>query len=136
MHKPAQVELQLDRPQLHYSEIFGPITAGGSPTHHRKRQPNTPYTKKAPTPFKLKKKKKLFQEKLEINLFSWFLNFMLKGFLVFVTNLVIIWLNFKFELKFRRKTHFRPYIFTRFPFWSLSFFFTAFSPYLEKRLQF
>ena len=31
MHKPAQVELQLDRPQLPYSEILGPIIAGGSP---------------------------------------------------------------------------------------------------------
>ena len=51
MHKPAQVELQLDRPQLPYSEIFGPITAGGSPAHYRRRQPepNTPYTEKAPT---------------------------------------------------------------------------------------
>ena len=40
VHKPAQVELQLDRPQLPYSEIFGPITAGGSPaqcTIHKKR---------------------------------------------------------------------------------------------------
>ena len=39
MHKPAQVELQLDRPQLPYSETLvpiiaeaaQPITAGGSP---------------------------------------------------------------------------------------------------------
>ena len=30
MYKPAQVELQLDRPQLPYSETFGPIAAGGS----------------------------------------------------------------------------------------------------------
>ena len=42
MHKPAQVELQLDRSQLPYSETFGPITAGGSPAQHT-------YTKKAPT---------------------------------------------------------------------------------------
>ena len=43
VHKPAQVELQLDRPQLPYSETFGPITAGGSPaqcTLHKKG----PYT--------------------------------------------------------------------------------------------
>ena len=46
MHKPAQVELQLDRPQLPYSEILGPIIAGGSPTHYRRRQPNP--TKKGP----------------------------------------------------------------------------------------
>ena len=48
MHKPAQVELQLDRPQLPYSEILGPIIVGGSPTHYRRRQPNPakkgPYT--------------------------------------------------------------------------------------------
>ena len=31
MHKPAQVELQLDRPQLPYSETLGPIIAEGSP---------------------------------------------------------------------------------------------------------
>ena len=31
MHKPAQVELQLDRPQLPYSETLGPIIAGGIP---------------------------------------------------------------------------------------------------------
>ena len=31
MHKPAQVELQLDRPQLPYSETLGPIIARGSP---------------------------------------------------------------------------------------------------------
>ena len=49
MHKPAQVELQLDWPQLPYSETLGPITVGGSPAHYRKRQPNIPYTKKAPT---------------------------------------------------------------------------------------
>ena len=40
MHKPAQVELQLDRPQLPYSEILGPVTAGGSPARYRRRQPN------------------------------------------------------------------------------------------------
>ena len=40
MHKPAQVELQLDRPQLPYSETLGPIIAGGSPAHYRRRQPN------------------------------------------------------------------------------------------------
>ena len=34
MHKLAQVELQLDRPQLPYSEILGPITIGGSPTQY------------------------------------------------------------------------------------------------------
>ena len=34
VHKPAQVELQLDRPQLPYSETFEPITAGGSPAQH------------------------------------------------------------------------------------------------------
>ena len=31
MHKPAQVELQLDQSQLPYSETFRPITAGGNP---------------------------------------------------------------------------------------------------------
>ena len=36
----------------------------------------------------------------------------------------------------RQKPHFHPYIFTRFPLWSLSFIFTTFSPYLEKRLSF
>ena len=46
MHKPAQVELQLDRPQLPYSEILGPIIAGGSPAHYHKRQHNP--TKKGP----------------------------------------------------------------------------------------
>ena len=40
VHKSAQVELQLDRPQLPYSEILGPIIAGGSPTHYRRRQLN------------------------------------------------------------------------------------------------
>ena len=40
MHKPAQVELQLDRPQLPYSETLGPTTAGGSPARYRRRQPN------------------------------------------------------------------------------------------------
>ena len=39
-------------------------------------------------------------------------------------------------IKKRDKTYFRPYIFTRFPLWSLTFFFTAFSPCLEKRLLF
>ena len=34
------------------------------------------------------------------------------------------------------KTYFRPYIFTQFPFWSLTFFFTAFSPCPEKRVSF
>ena len=34
------------------------------------------------------------------------------------------------------KTYFRPYIFTRFPLWSLTFFFTAFSPCLKKHLLF
>ena len=46
MHKPAQVELQLDRPQLPYSETQGPIIAGGSPAHYRRRQPNP--TRKGP----------------------------------------------------------------------------------------
>ena len=46
MHKPAQVELQLDRPQLLYLEILGPIIAGGSSAHYRRRQPNP--TKKGP----------------------------------------------------------------------------------------
>ena len=50
MRKPAQVELQLDRPQLPYSETLEPITAKGSPAHYRRRQPNIPYSKKkAPT---------------------------------------------------------------------------------------
>ena len=48
MHKPVQVELQLDRLQLPYSETLGPIIAGGSPAHYRRRQP-TLTTKKAPT---------------------------------------------------------------------------------------
>ena len=39
MHKLAQVELQLDRPQLPYSEIFVPITAGGSPIQHIQKRP-------------------------------------------------------------------------------------------------
>ncbi|XP_050245713.1 putative disease resistance protein RGA1 [Quercus robur] len=38
--------------------------------------------------------------------------------------------------KKRRKSHFGPYILTRFPFSSLSFFFTAFSPSPEKRFHF
>ena len=46
MHKSAQVELQLDRPQLPYSEILGPIIAGGSPAHYCRKQPNP--TKKGP----------------------------------------------------------------------------------------
>ena len=51
MHKPAQVELQLDRPQLPYLEILGPIIAGGSPARYSRRQPNPikkgPYIKLA-----------------------------------------------------------------------------------------
>ena len=41
MHKPAQVELQLDRSQLPYSETFRPITAGGNPAQRtiRKKRP-------------------------------------------------------------------------------------------------
>ena len=41
MHKPVQVELQLDWPQLPYSETLGPITAGGSPAQRiiRKKGP-------------------------------------------------------------------------------------------------
>ena len=46
MHKPAQVELQLDRPQLPYLETLGPVIAGGIPAHCRRRQPNP--TKKGP----------------------------------------------------------------------------------------
>ena len=58
MHKPAQVELQLDRLQLPYSETLGPITAGGSLAHYRRRQPNISYhTKKAPTTIKKFNKK-------------------------------------------------------------------------------
>ena len=41
-----------------------------------------------------------------------------------------------FTFDFRDKTYFRPYIFTRFLLWSLTFFFTAFSPCLERRLLF
>ena len=40
------------------------------------------------------------------------------------------------EIKDWRKPHFCPYIFTRFPLWSLSFIFPAFSPCLEKHLLF
>ena len=40
------------------------------------------------------------------------------------------------NIRHRDKTYFRPYIFTRFSLWSLTFFFTAFSPCLEKRLLF
>ena len=36
MHKSAQVELQLDWPQLPYSEILGPIIVGGSPIPPKK----------------------------------------------------------------------------------------------------
>ena len=36
----------------------------------------------------------------------------------------------------RRKPHFYPYIFMRFPLWSLYFIFIAFSSYLEKRISF
>ena len=46
VHKPTQVELQLDRPQLPYLEILGPIIAGGSPAHYCRRQPNP--TRKGP----------------------------------------------------------------------------------------
>ena len=46
MHKPAQVELQLDWPQLPYSETLGPTIAGGSSARYRRRQPNP--TKKGP----------------------------------------------------------------------------------------
>ena len=46
MHKPAQVELQLDRPQLPYSETLGPIIAGGNPASYRRRQLNP--TRKGP----------------------------------------------------------------------------------------
>ena len=40
MHKLAQVELQLDRPQLPYSETLWPTIAGGSPACYHRRQPN------------------------------------------------------------------------------------------------
>ena len=43
MHKPAQVELQLDWRQLPYSETFEPITAGGSPAQRTIRKKG-PYT--------------------------------------------------------------------------------------------
>ena len=52
MHKPAQVELQLDRPQLPYSETLGPTTAEGSPACYRRRQPN-PIRKGPHTPYSL-----------------------------------------------------------------------------------
>ena len=52
MHKPAQVELQLDRPQLPYSETLGPTTAGGSPARYRRRQPNP--IRKGPHTLKLR----------------------------------------------------------------------------------
>ena len=42
----------------------------------------------------------------------------------------------KFLILIWDKTYFRPYIFMRFPFWSLTFFFTVFSPYPEKRVSF
>ena len=45
-HKPDQIELQLNRSQLPYSEIPRPIITGGSPAHYRRRQPNP--TKKRP----------------------------------------------------------------------------------------
>ena len=56
-------------------------------------------------------------------------------FLYSVLELVYFFI-FYFILFFRRKAHFRPYIFTRFPLCSLYFIFTAFSPYLEKRILF
>ena len=46
MHKPVQVEFQLDRPQLPYSEKSGPITAGGSPAQRTIRTKG-PYIKLA-----------------------------------------------------------------------------------------
>ena len=36
----------------------------------------------------------------------------------------------------RWKSHFRPYIYTQFPLWSLSFIFTSFTPYPEKCVSF
>ena len=36
----------MDRPQLPYSKTLGPIIAGGSPAHYRRRQPNP--TRKGP----------------------------------------------------------------------------------------
>ena len=39
-------------------------------------------------------------------------------------------------LFFWDKTYFSPFIFTRFSLWSLTFFFTAFSPYSEKCVSF
>ena len=56
MHKPVQVELQLDRPQLPYSETLGSIIAGGSPAHYRRRQSNP--TRKGPYRRKKRKKEK------------------------------------------------------------------------------
>ena len=41
VHKPAQVELQLDWSQLSYSEYSGPLP--------QKAQPNAQYNKKSPT---------------------------------------------------------------------------------------
>ena len=55
-----------------------------------------------------------------------------------ITNVMSYIQNTKtfFFFFFWRKSHFRPYIFRRFPLWSLDFIFTVFSPYPEKRFPF
>ena len=54
-----------------------------------------------------------------------------------IKNKKVMWMqNKKLIFFLGDKTYFRPYIFTRFSLWSLTFFFTAFSPCLEKRLLF
>ena len=60
---------------------------------------------------------------------------LLSRFLWLTTNVMSYIQNTK-TFFFWRKSHFRPYIFRRFPLWSLDFIFTAFSPYPEKRFSF
>ena len=47
-----------------------------------------------------------------------------------------VYTTIPFKNKKGIKPFFRPYIFTRFSLWSITFFFTAFSPYPEKRISF
>ena len=62
----------------------------------------------------------------------------LKEIMNYQNGLVMQRLN-GFEVKrfiYWDKTYFSPYILTRFPFWSITFFFTDFNPYSGKRVSF
>ena len=65
-------------------------------------------------------------------------NNMMSTIIKFISTYYMKWLQIWIfnKKKNRDKTYFRPYIFTRFSLWSLTFFFTTFSPYPGKRVSF